>query len=74
MKKLLTVLVLAALVCSLSGCGIGFGGWNFGFGSTLVYDHASKYTIGDGKVDWMGDDAACREILKNMLEGDKNEN
>ena len=51
MKKLLTVLVLAALVCSLSGCGIGFGGWDFGFGSSFVYDHASKYTIGDGKVD-----------------------
>ncbi len=32
------------------------------------------FKIGDGKVDWMGDDAACREILKNMLEGDKNEN
>jgi len=32
------------------------------------------FKIGDGKVDWMGDDEACRQILRGMLEGDKNGN
>lgn len=31
------------------------------------------FKIGDGKVYWMGDDNAAREILNNMRNGEENE-
>lgn len=51
MKKIISVLALLAVVCSFSGCGAVLGGWDLGFGNSFVYDHAGKYSVGDGEID-----------------------
>ena len=51
MKKIIALLILFALAGSLSGCGRGLFGLDLGFGSSFVYDHAGKYTAGDGELD-----------------------
>ena len=51
MKKIIALLILFALAGSLSGCGRGLFGLDLGFGNSFVYDHAGKYTAGDGEID-----------------------
>ena len=51
MKKIIALLILFALAGSLSGCGRGLLGLDLGFGNSFVYDHAGKYTAGDGEID-----------------------
>ena len=51
MKKIIALLILFALAGSLSGCGRGLLGLDLGFGNSFVYDHAGKYTAGDGVID-----------------------
>ena len=51
MKKIIALLILFALAGSLSGCGRGLLGLDLGFGNSFVYDHAGKYTAGNGEID-----------------------
>ena len=53
MKKMTALLVLAGILCTLPGCGFGFGfpgGLNFGFGNSFLYDHAGRYSTGDTEI------------------------